>query len=245
MQLAERSNLLRPMTIYLLDFALRQDNAWRTHGLDVSVAVNLSMQNLIDLRLPNDLARLLTSWRLPPGSLELEITESTIMGDHRRATTILTRLSNMGVKLTIDDFGTGYSSLAYLQELPVGSVKIDKSFVMSMSEDPGNAMIVKSTIDLGHNLGLQVVAEGVEDNSVYNQLAALGCDYAQGYFLSRPLSPEKMTVWLEVFSSVEPKPEASNDAGLEAWTPERDIHILMDDPVEDSEEFDEVAAADS
>src|SRR4051794_21541017 len=243
--LAERSNLLRPMTLFLLDTALKQCNAWRMKGMDVSVAVNLSMQNMLDLRLPNDLARLLTSWRLPPGSLELEITESTIMGDHRRATTILTRLNNMGVKLTIDDFGTGYSSLAYLQQLPVGSVKIDKSFVMSMSEDPGNAMIVKSTIDLGHNLGLEVVAEGVEDNSVYDQLAALGCDYAQGYFLSRPLSPEKMTVWLEAFSEAEAPPEASNDGGLEAWTPERDMRILMDEPVEDSEELDEVAAADS
>jgi diguanylate cyclase (GGDEF)-like protein len=234
--LAERSNLLRPMTLYLLDTALKQCNAWRMKGMDVSVAVNLSMQNMLDLRLPNDLARLLTSWRLPPGSLELEITESTIMGDHRRATTILTRLNNMGVKLTIDDFGTGYSSLAYLQQLPVGAVKIDKSFVMSMSEDPGNAMIVKSTIDLGHNLGLEVVAEGVEDNSVYNQLAALGCDYAQGYFLSRPLSPEKMTVWLEVFSAKESEHELVSDPQLEAWTPERDIRLTDD--------LDEVVAAD-
>src|SRR3954449_5703932 len=233
--LAERSNLLRPMTLFLLDTALKQCNAWRMKGMDVSVAVNLSMQNMLDLRLPNDLARLLTSWRLPPGSLELEITESTIMGDHRRATTILTRLNNMGVKLTIDDFGTGYSSLAYLQELPVGSVKIDKSFVMSMSEDPGNAMIVKSTIDLGHNLGLEVVAEGVEHNSVYNQLAALGCDYAQGYYLSRPLSPEKMTVWLETFSAKESAHELISDPQLAAWTPERDIRMADD--------LDEVVAA--
>ena len=198
--LAERSNLLRPMTLYLLDSALRQCNAWRTRGLEVSVAVNLSMQNLIDLRLPNDLARLLTSWRLPPGSLELEITESTIMADHRRAMTILTRLNKMGVTLTVDDFGTGYSSLAYLQSLPVSSIKIDKSFVLTMPEDPGNATIVQSTIDLGHNLGLKVVAEGVESEESYKQLAALGCDYAQGYFFSRPLSPEKATVWLETFT---------------------------------------------
>src|SRR4051812_13101476 len=239
--LAERSNLLRPMTLYLLDTALKQCNAWRMKGLDVSVAVNLSMQNMLDLRLPNDLARLITSWRLPPGSLELEITESTIMGDHRRATTILTRLNNMGVKLTIDDFGTGYSSLAYLQELPVGSVKIDKSFVMSMSEDPGNAMIVKSTIDLGHNLGLEVVAEGVEDNSVYNQLAALGCDYAQGYYLSRPLSPEKMTVWLETFSAKESAHELVSDPQLAAWTPVRDLRTAAEEALDEAaEEVDEV-----
>jgi diguanylate cyclase (GGDEF)-like protein len=200
--LAERSNLLRPMTLYLLDSALRQCNAWRVRGLEVSVAVNLSMQNLIDLRLPNDLARLLTSWRLPPGSLELEITESTIMADHRRAMTILTRLNKMGVTLTVDDFGTGYSSLAYLQSLPVSSIKIDKSFVLSMAEDPGNATIVQSTIDLGHNLGLRVVAEGVENEESYTKLAALGCDYAQGYFLSRPLSPEKATAWLTAFSGL-------------------------------------------
>jgi diguanylate cyclase (GGDEF)-like protein len=214
--LAERSNLLRPMTLYLLDSALRQCNAWRTRGLEVSVAVNLSMQNLIDLRLPNDLARLLTSWRLPPGSLELEITESTIMSDHRRAMTILTRLNKMGVTLTVDDFGTGYSSLAYLQSLPVSSIKIDKSFVMEMAEDPGNATIVQSTIDLGHNLGLKVVAEGVENEESCSKLAALGCDYAQGYFLSRPLSPEKATVWLEVFT----RDEDASDAALDQWTVE-------------------------
>ena len=201
--LAERSNLLRPMTLYLLDSALRQANAWRTRGLEVSVSVNLSMQNLIDMRLPNDLARLLTSWRLPPGSLELEITESTIMADHRRAMMILTRLNKMGVALSVDDFGTGYSSLAYLQNLPVDFIKIDKSFCISMSEDAGNATIVQSTIDLGHNLGLKVVAEGVETIEAYTKLAELGCDYAQGYFLSRPLAPDKATTWLETMAAGE------------------------------------------
>ena len=217
--LAERSNLLRPMTLYLIDTALRQANAWRAKGLEISVAVNLSMQNMLDLRLPNDLARLLTSWRLPAGSLELEITESTIMADHRRATTILTRLSKMGVKLSIDDFGTGYSSLAYLQELPVDAIKIDKSFVMEMHTDPGNATIVQSTVDLGHNLGLEVVAEGVETVESYNTLAQLGCDYAQGYFLSKPLSPEKMSIWLDVFSDLgdaDPS-DASPESELDQW----------------------------
>ncbi|MEA2413042.1 MAG: diguanylate cyclase [Thermoleophilaceae bacterium] len=209
--LAERSNLLRPMTLYLIDTALRQANAWRSKGLEISVAVNLSMQNMLDLRLPNDLARLLTSWRLPAGSLELEITESTIMADHRRATTILSRLSKMGVKLSIDDFGTGYSSLAYLQELPVDAIKIDKSFVMEMHEDAGNATIVQSTVDLGHNLGLEVVAEGVETAEAYNTLARLGCDYAQGYFLSKPLSPEKMSIWLEVFCGMSDEDDAKRE----------------------------------
>jgi diguanylate cyclase (GGDEF)-like protein len=219
--LAERSNLLRPMTLFLIDTALRQANAWRSKGIEVTVAVNLSMQNMLDLRLPNDLARLLTSWRLPAGSLELEITESTIMADHRRAQMILSRLSKMGVRLSIDDFGTGYSSLAYLQELPVDAIKIDKSFVMSMQTDAGNATIVQSTVDLGHNLGLEVVAEGVEDIDVYNKLAELGCDYAQGYFLSKPLEPAKTTVWLEVFgglaSTTQVERERREDEALEEW----------------------------
>jgi diguanylate cyclase (GGDEF)-like protein len=234
--LAERSNLLRPMTLYLLDSALRQANAWRTRGLEVSVAVNLSMQNLIDLRLPNDLARLLTSWRLPPGSLELEITESTIMADHRRAMTILTRLNKMGVALSVDDFGTGYSSLAYLQNLPVDFIKIDKSFCMSMSEDSGNATIVQSTIDLGHNLGLKVVAEGVESAEILGKLADLGCDYAQGYFLSRPLSPDKATIWLESMAEGqeprEPREIAAEDVeALSEWVVEAPVADPLDDAV--------------
>jgi diguanylate cyclase (GGDEF)-like protein len=247
--LAERSNLLRPMTLYLIDTALRQANAWRAKGLDISVAVNLSMQNMLDLRLPNDLARLLTSWRLPAGSLELEITESTIMADHRRATTILSRLSKMGVRLSIDDFGTGYSSLAYLQELPVDAIKIDKSFVMEMHTDPGNATIVQSTVDLGHNLGLEVVAEGVETVESYNTLAKLGCDYAQGYFLSKPLSPEKMSIWLEVFCGMsDPQPpipasevgfgpveDKRDSAELEQWAitapqPQEALEAAGDEP---------------
>src|SRR3954469_25757268 len=232
--LAERSNLLRPMTLYLIDTALRQANAWRAKGIEISVAVNLSMQNMLDLRLPNDLARLLTSWRLPAGSLELEITESTIMADHRRATTILSRLSKMGVQLSIDDFGTGYSSLAYLQELPVDAIKIDKSFVMEMQEDAGNATIVQSTIDLGHNLGLEVVAEGVESAESYSTLAGLGCDYAQGYFLSKPLSPDKMSIWLEVFSGV------SHEHELDQWALK--APAPAPEPAPDPEDFEPEAA---
>src|SRR3954465_11665336 len=230
--LAERSNLLRPMTLYLIDTALRQANAWRSKGLDISVAVNLSMQNMLDLRLPNDLARLLTSWRLPAGSLELEITESTIMADHPRATTILSRLSKMGVQLSIDDFGTGYSSLAYLQELPVDAIKSGKAFGMEMQGDAGNATIVQSTIDLGHNLGLEVVAEGVESAESYSTLARLGCDYAQGYFLSKPLSPDKMSIWLEVFSGVSHEHELDQWA-LKAPPP---VPVPVPEPVDESDE---------
>jgi EAL domain-containing protein (putative c-di-GMP-specific phosphodiesterase class I) len=128
------------------------------------------------------------------------------------------------VTLTVDDFGTGYSSLAYLQSLPVSSIKIDKSFVMQMAEDPGNATIVQSTIDLGHNLGLKVVAEGVEDAESYNKLVALGCDFAQGYFLSRPLSPEKATVWLDAFADRGGVPEDAaaegDERALSEWVVE-------------------------
>jgi len=140
------------------------------------------------------------------------------MADHRRAQTILGRLSKMGVRLSIDDFGTGYSSLAYLQELPVDAIKIDKSFVMSMESDAGNATIVQSTVDLGHNLGLEVVAEGVESIDVYNKLAELGCDYAQGYFLSKPLEPAKTTIWLEVFGGFQAKAKADREEQtMEEW----------------------------
>src|SRR5256714_12592308 len=128
----------------------------------------------------------------------------------------------MGGRLSIDDFGTGYSSLQYLQELPVDAIKIDKSFVMEMQEDAGNATIVQSTIDLGHNLGLEVVAEGVESEESYTTLARLGCDYAQGYFLSKPLSPDKMSIWLEVFSGVSAGSrvapvEQSDEPELDNW----------------------------
>jgi EAL domain-containing protein (putative c-di-GMP-specific phosphodiesterase class I) len=148
----------------------------------------------------------------------------------------------MGVRLSIDDFGTGYSSLAYLQELPVDAIKIDKSFVMEMHEDPGNATIVQSTVDLGHNLGLEVVAEGVETVESYNTLAKLGCDYAQGYFLSKPLSPEKMSIWLEVFAGVGDKPappavrEERDEHELDQWA------ITPPAPVADPEPDPEAAA---
>jgi diguanylate cyclase (GGDEF)-like protein len=224
--LAEHSSLLRPVTLYLLETAIRQCKTWQNQGHDMTVAVNLSVVNLLDNELPADLGHLLSESRLEPQWLELEITESTIMKDPRRAMQILTRLSDMGIRLSIDDFGTGYSSLAYLKQLPVHTIKIDKSFVLTMDEDEGNATIVQSTIDLGHNLGLAVVAEGVETEESYARLGALGCDYAQGYFLSRPLPPEKFTVWMRVFASpVEGDadggehrdPPSDEDAQLQEW----------------------------
>jgi EAL domain-containing protein (putative c-di-GMP-specific phosphodiesterase class I) len=197
--LAEHTGLIRPLTLHLLEQALGQCRAWREEGFEFGVAVNLSMQNLLDLQFPDDLAALLGKSGVPPASLELEITESTIMGEPRRAMSVLTRLSSMGVRLTIDDFGTGYSSLSYLKQLPVSTIKIDKSFVIPMMESEDDAVIVQSTIDLGRNLGLSVVAEGVETQAAMDRLTALRCDIAQGYHLSRPVPPNDLVAWLSAY----------------------------------------------
>jgi EAL domain-containing protein (putative c-di-GMP-specific phosphodiesterase class I) len=165
-------------------------------GLDVPVAVNLSVRSLLDPELAEDVGRLLRSAEVPARSLTLEITETSIMGDPGRTLSVLDRLAGLGLVLAIDDFGTGYSSLAYLKRLPVDEVKIDKSFVLDMSADPDDEAIVRSTVDLGHNLGLRVVAEGVEDEGTWHRLAALGCDRAQGFHLARPMPAEALEEWL-------------------------------------------------
>ena len=194
--LAQHTGLIRPLTFHVLDEALRQASLWRLDGLDLRVAVNVAMRNLLDMQFPDDVARLLAKWDVASDRLELEITESTIMADPFRARLVLTRLAEMGVRLSIDDFGTGYSSLGYLRRLPVGEIKIDKSFVMNMHADENDAVIVRSTIDLGRNLGLEVVAEGVESAAVWADLVTYGCDVAQGFFLSRPVPAEDLTRWL-------------------------------------------------
>ena len=210
--LAEHTGLIRALTRYVLDEALRQCSRWRQDGLELAVAVNLSGRDLLDLQLPDDVVRLLEKWNLDPTCLELEITESTILGDPARAKTVLCRLSEMGVRLAIDDFGSGYTSLAYLKRLPVDELKIDKSFVMNMISDENDAVIVRSTIDLGRNLGLGVVAEGVESAEIWDELGALGCDVAQGYFLTRPIAADALTAWLRTAAAaVPPLAAASSD----------------------------------
>ncbi len=194
--LSEQGGLIKPLTLWVLKAALSQCHAWHQAGLKLSVAVNLSARNLQDPQLPDQVARLLQAYDLGPGWLHLEITESVIMADPARAMEILNQLSKMEVHLSIDDFGTGYSSLGYLKKLPVDEIKIDKSFVKEMAVEEDDAMIVRSTIDLAHNLGLTVVAEGVETQEIYDRLIALGCDAAQGYFLSRPISPADLLAWL-------------------------------------------------
>ena len=186
--LAERTGLIRALTTEVLRQALEQCASWRSAGLELRVAVNLSPRNLLDAELPRHVERALAAAGLGPGSLQLEVTESSIVADAPRAREVLERLRATGVSIAIDDFGTGYSSLAQLQSLPVDEIKIDKSFVIGMAADPGNAAIVRSTIDLGRNLGMAVTAEGVETEASAMQLARLGCDYLQGFHVGRPLT---------------------------------------------------------
>jgi diguanylate cyclase (GGDEF)-like protein/PAS domain S-box-containing protein len=193
---AEHTGVIKPLTLWVLGEAARQGSAWHRAGMEISVAVNLSARNLHDLQLPDQIAELLRTWKLPPAGLDLEITESAIMADPSRATEILMRLRAMGIRFSIDDFGAGYSSLSYLRKLPAIEVKVDKSFIIGMAASEDDAVIVRSTIDLAHNLGLKVTAEGVESRDILNRLVAMGCDAAQGYFISRPVPAADLTRWL-------------------------------------------------
>jgi EAL domain-containing protein (putative c-di-GMP-specific phosphodiesterase class I) len=194
--LAEQTGLIRPLGTWVLGEALRQQNAWREAGLDIVIAVNMSTQNLND-PLPEQIRDLLARWGTPAGRLRIEITESALMADPERAMGVLFRLREMGVRIAIDDFGTGYSSLSYLKRLPVDEIKIDRSFVHNMAVDDDDKAIVRSTIMLGHDLGLTVVAEGMEDGATWDLLADLGCDVAQGYFVARPMAPKQLVTWLQ------------------------------------------------
>ena len=205
--LAERTGLIGPLTHYVLDAALHQCHDWRQDGHELPVAVNISARRLLDLDFPDEVAGLLTHWRVPARLLVVEITESTIMADPTHAIQILGRLNEMGVQLSIDDFGTGYSSMAYLKTLPVHELKVDRSFVAQMTSDSRDAVIVHSTIDLGRNLGLRVVAEGVEDSLTLQHLDLLGCHAAQGYHISRPVPAEDLITWLQHQQQATPNPQ--------------------------------------
>src|SRR6185437_5187928 len=169
---------------------------WRQAGKDLTVSVNLSVRNLLDPDLPSLIGDLLTLYSLTPEALHLEITESMLMSDPDRSLVTLTRLNQLGVGLSVDDYGTGYSSLANLRRLPIDELKIDRSFVSPMLSDESDLIIVRSTINLGHDLGLKVVAEGVEDEATLHRLAGLGCDFAQGYHFSKPLAPDAFDEWI-------------------------------------------------
>ncbi|HWK25076.1 MAG TPA: EAL domain-containing protein [Solirubrobacter sp.] len=191
--IAEQTGLITPLTSFVLDAAIQQVRCWKDTGLELSVAVNLSARSFLDTQLAVEIPRLLAKWDVDAELLELEITESMLMTDPARAEATLMRLSQIGLTLSVDDFGTGYSSLANLKRLPVDVIKIDKSFVMEMAVDSSDEAIVRSTIDLAHNLGLRVVAEGVESEDAWRSLEAFGCDFAQGYYLSRPLPTDAAT----------------------------------------------------
>ncbi len=196
---AERTGLIHPLTRHVLRKALMQWVEWRQQGLELSIAVNVSRQSLLDPNFPNEVAQLLETHSVPASDLELEITESSIMADFEQAKEVLERLSRMGIRLSLDDYGSGYSSLAHIKRLPITEVKIDKSFVLGMARDPGDRVIVRSTIELGHNLGLSVVAEGVESLETLRDLATLGCDRAQGFWVSGPLPGAEVVAWASQF----------------------------------------------
>jgi diguanylate cyclase (GGDEF)-like protein/PAS domain S-box-containing protein len=194
--LAELSDVIRPLTLWVLDHALAQQRAWREAGMDTAVSVNLSARHLVDDACPEQIARLLATHATDAQRLELEITESALIADPERASSMLRRIRALGVQIAIDDFGTGYSSLSHLKRLPLHALKIDMSFVRHMLSGAEDRAIVESTISLAHNLGLKVVAEGIEDEATLAALRACGCDEGQGFHIGRPMSAEEATRWL-------------------------------------------------
>jgi diguanylate cyclase (GGDEF)-like protein len=209
---SEQTGFIRVLTRWMLDQSAAFCADLGKKGLFPKISVNLSTRDLLDQDLPTKFADILARHRVSASSFCLEITESAIMDDPIRALETLEALHEMHAELAIDDFGTGYSSLAYLKRLPVDELKIDKSFVMKMAADADDAKIVRSTIDLGHNMGLRVVAEGLENTAIWSLLAEMGCDQGQGYYISKPLPAEQFLGWLatwtppqhvmEIYSSV-------------------------------------------
>ncbi len=194
--MAQQTSLIMPLTLFVVDEALRHVRLWQEQGLELAVAVNLSVRNLWDVTFPDEVQQLLEKSGVDPALLEMEITESTMLADPERVQEVLTRLSGLGIRLSIDDFGIGYSSLSYLRRLPVDEIKIDRSFVSNMDGDASDAAIVRSVIELAKSLGLDVVAEGVETRETWERLASFGCAFAQGYFLCRPLPGDEFLQWI-------------------------------------------------
>jgi EAL domain-containing protein (putative c-di-GMP-specific phosphodiesterase class I) len=192
---AEQTGFIREITRWMLATGVREMARWAELGQPLKLSINLSTRDLLDVDLVERVDALLRQHDVPAGRLCLEITESAIMDDPQRAQATMERLSALGFSLSIDDFGTGYSSLAYLKKLPVEELKIDQSFVKCMETDQDDAKIVRSTIELAHNLGLSVVAEGVENEAVWNMLRDLKCDQAQGYHMGKPMPADTFSSW--------------------------------------------------
>jgi EAL domain-containing protein (putative c-di-GMP-specific phosphodiesterase class I) len=193
---AEQTGYIRAITQWVLVHAIAQCATWRAAGLQMNVSINLSARDVMDETLTERFSTLLQRHGCAAQWISFEITESAILDDPGHAVENLKRLSALGCKLSIDDYGTGYSSLAYLRRLPLQELKIDKSFVMGMVRDASDNVIVRSTIDLAHNMGLVVVAEGVEDEATLERLRGLGCDIVQGFYLSRPISAGEVAAWM-------------------------------------------------
>jgi EAL domain-containing protein (putative c-di-GMP-specific phosphodiesterase class I)/GGDEF domain-containing protein len=206
--IAERTGLIIPLTLWVLQQSLLQCRKWKELGLNIGIAVNLTMWNLEAQELPEQIEALLRDTGVSPESLELEITETSIMSDPQRVIRTLDQIRHLGVRFAIDDFGTGYSSFAYLTKLPVSCIKIDKSFIQNIETDRDSSVIVKSIIDLGHNLGLKIVAEGVETIQSKRMLRVFRCDEGQGYHFCRPVPADAMTQFLLGASTmpIEPPP---------------------------------------
>jgi EAL domain-containing protein (putative c-di-GMP-specific phosphodiesterase class I) len=198
--MAERTGLHKQLFIWVIKTALAQAEQWYNNQLKIGVSVNLSPSTLLDADLPDVITGLLASSNLPANYITFEITEGSIIKDPGRALDVLVRLAKMGINISIDDFGTGYSSLAYLKKMPVSELKIDQSFVQDMLKNENDEVIVRSTIDLAHNMGLKVVAEGVEEKEIVARLKSLGCDIIQGFYYSIPLSSSDCADWIRIYN---------------------------------------------
>ena len=215
--LAERASMVADLSRWVMSATIRQLAQWRRQGLNIDLAVNLSATDITDIGLPMRVLSLLQQHGVPASQLILEVTESTIMSEPALAAEVMQKLRNAGVRFAVDDFGTGHSSLAQLHSLPVDELKIDRAFVMNLDRNANNQAIVRATTELGHSLGLRVVAEGVETPEVWSILLRLGCDIAQGYFISRPMDPEAVAGWMQSQqTSLSRTLESAEQAGLVA-----------------------------
>jgi diguanylate cyclase (GGDEF)-like protein len=210
LHLVEESGLMPTLTRVVLAKALEEVAHWHAQGRPLTIAVNLSASSLVDSDLPRQVASMLATRGVSPHALQLEITEEFLMADRDRARSILTRLRNTGIQISVDDYGTGYSSLSYLRDLPIDELKLDRSFILPMADDARAAALVASTIALAHSLGLRMVAEGVETEVAYSELRRLGCDQAQGYFVSRPMPAAGLIDWLNNLHATDPPSDAPN-----------------------------------
>jgi EAL domain-containing protein (putative c-di-GMP-specific phosphodiesterase class I) len=195
--IAERTELIGPLTSFVLTEAITQIAMWRRAGHDLAVSVNLSARNLADEHLVDQIVGLLDAHDVPPSSLVVELTETAVMSNTTQASHLMQQLRARGVRVSIDDFGTGQSSLAYLTTLPADELKVDRSFVRAMSVDANALTVVRAIVDLAGNLGLAIVAEGIETPEDEAALRSMGCTSGQGYFFSRPLPPEKLSAWMD------------------------------------------------